>query len=339
MVNVYSGGAHDPQLERELGPDTRPASAGGIDIFCINGDEVEPVFAQLGTRRVPSRYSIIIPQWELSRFPEPWARQLERFDEVWAPSAFIRDAVAPTVCRPVSVIPGSTGVTLERFLGRRYFGIPESVYAFLFAFDLRSYHQRKNPMAVLDAFAQVVRARPAHGLVLVVKVAGADVRPDIADTLRKHLSERTTNLGLGRVIVIDRELTDTETKNLVRCCDCFVSLHRSEGFGRFLAEAMLLGRPVIATAYSGNMDFMNRDVSCLVDSRPVPVGDGEYPFWNDQVWAEPDVGEAVAWMVRFVDDPAWGRSLGERASRHIRSRFSYRAVGLRYRERLREIFV
>ena len=167
----------------------------------------------------------------------------------------------------------------------------------------------------MDAFAEVIRARPARDMVLVVKMSGADARPEAAEEIRGRLAERTANLGLGRVSLIERDLTDRETKDLVRCCDCFISLHRSEGFGRFLAEAMLLGRPVIGTAYSGNMEFMNPEVSCLVDFRLIPVAPGAYPFWEDQVWAEPDLEGAIAWMIRLVDDPAWGRRLG-RACEH-----------------------
>ena len=336
IVNVYGYEGDDRDLEAELGPAVQPASAGGVDVFCINGDEVEPVMARLGSRS-QSRMSVVFPTWELPKYPAVWAQALERFDEVWAPSSFVRDAIAPAIRRPVTTIPEPTGVRLGKFLGRRYFGIPESAYAFLFALDLRSYYHRKNPQAVIDAYAQVARARPARDLVLVLKMAGGDIRPEAAELMREDLRARAGALGLSRVVVIERGLTDTETKNLVLCCDCFVSLHRSEGFGRFLAEAMYLGKPVIATAWSGNMEFMNPDVACLVDYRLVPVRDGEYPFWSDQTWADPDVNAATEWMVRLVDQPGWGRLLGERASRHIRSRFSSRAIGLQYLDRLREI--
>ncbi len=337
IVNVYGGTSADRDLEEELGPALQPSSAGGVDVYSINGDEVEPILARLGDRR-PSRYSVVIPMWELPKYPAHWARALDGFDEVWAASKFLRDSIGPAVERPVTSIAESTGVQLSRFLGRRYFGIPESAYAFLFAFDLRSYHQRKNPQGVIDAYAQVARARPTRDLVLVVKMAGGDVRPEAAALIREQLRARADAMGLGRTVFIERGLTDTETKNLVLCCDCFVSLHRSEGFGRFLAEAMYLGKPVIATAWSGNMEFMNPDVACLVGYRLIPVRDGEYPFWQDQVWADPDVDEAAAWMVKLVDQPGWGRQLGQRASRHIRSHFSYRAIGLQYVDRLREIF-
>ena len=333
ILNVYGYEGNDRHLSAEFAPALHSAGAGGVDIYCINGDEVEPVMARLGSR-TPARLSVIFPTWELPKYPEGWARALEQFDDIWAPSDFVRDAIAPAVPRPAMTIAEPTGVRLKAFLGRRHFGIPESAYAFLCAFDLRSYHHRKNPQAVLDAYAQLARARPARDVVLVIKIAGGDVRAEAAELVRKDLEARAAAIGLNRVVLIERALTDSETKNLVLSCDCFVSLHRSEGFGRFLAEAMYLGKPVVATAWSGNMQFMHEGVACLVDYRLVPVRDGEYPFWNDQTWADPQVDAATAWMVKLVDDPAWGRRLGEAASRYIRSQFSYRAIGLQYLDRL-----
>jgi glycosyltransferase involved in cell wall biosynthesis len=337
VVNVYGGRGNDRELEEEIGPAVREETAGGIDVFVINGDEVEPVLGHLGPRRAPSARSVVYPVWELSEYPASWVRPIECFDEVWVPSVFIRDAMVKVVRKPVKVFPWSTGVRLGRFFGRRFFGIRESAYAFLFAFDHRSYVERKNPFAVVQALAEVMRARPAADVVLVIKITGSNERKAAAEAFGEELRARTREEGLGRIVLIDRELTDTETKNLVRCCDCFVSLHRSEGFGRFLAEAMLLGKPVVATGYSGNLDFMNPDVSCLVGFTLVPVAPGAYPFGEGQVWADADVGEAASWMVRLVDNPAWGRQLGERASRHIRTRFCYRAVGLQYLDGLRDL--
>ncbi len=140
-----------------------------------------------------------------------------------------------------------------------------------------------------------------------------------------------------RLIIIDKILTDNEMKNLVRCCDCFVSLHRSEGYGRGLAEAMFLGKPVVATGYSGNLDFMDETNSCLVRYSLIDVEEGQYPYAKGQVWAEPDIDHAVYYMLKLLDDRGYGRKLGEIASRHIRTYFSYRAIGLRYKNRLEEI--
>jgi glycosyltransferase involved in cell wall biosynthesis len=139
------------------------------------------------------------------------------------------------------------------------------------------------------------------------------------------------------VIVIDRVLTDNGIKNLVRCCDCFVSLHRSEGYGKGLAEAMFLGKPVVATGYSGNLDFTNEADPCLVPYSLINVEEGQYPYARGQVWAEPDIDHAVYYMLKLLDDRDYGRKLGEVASQHIRTHFSYRAIGLRYKNRLEEI--
>ena len=333
IVNAFEGGTSDADLLAEIGPAIRPHTGGGMDIYCVNGDEVEPILAHLGPRRRQARRSIGFPAWELPSYPATWARQLERFDEVWVYSTFVQNAIGPAVSVPVHVVPPPIGVRLAQFLGRRYFGIPESAYAFLFAFDFRSYHQRKNPLAVLDAFAQLVNARPAADVVLVVKIAGGDVRADAAEQLLARLRASGDQPGLGRLVILEQPLTDTETKNLVLCCDAFVSLHRSEGYGRFLGEAMYLGKPVVATAWSGNLQFMNDNVARLVRAGLIAVREGEYPHWNDQVWADPDVEEAAQHMIRLVDDPDSGRRLGERASRHIRVHFSYRAVGLDYLNR------
>ena len=195
IVNVYGGSSNDPALTEELGAALQRAGAGGVDVYFINGDEVDPVLAHLGSRG-RSRYSVVIPMWELPNYPAVWARALDRFDEVWAASKFLHDSIAPAVERPVTSLPQATGVQLSSFLGRRYFGIPESAYAFLFAFDLRSYWQRKNPRAVIDAFAHVARARAGHDLVLVVKMAGGDDRPEAAALIRDEIRSRGDALGL-----------------------------------------------------------------------------------------------------------------------------------------------
>ena len=227
------------------------------------------------------------------------------------------------------MILGATGGSIRPFLGRRHFGLPESSFVFLFGFDLRSFVERKNPMAAVEAFVRLCQSRPTLDTTLVVKVSGATDRPAAAIAVREALAHRTRDVGLGRVILLERELTDSETKNLVRCSDAFVSLHRSEGFGRFLAEAMLLGKPVIATNYSGNVDFMTPEVACLVGYNLIPVQPEAYPFWQGQVWADPDVEEAAHWMRKITDDAGWRRALGDRASRHVRQTLSHRAIGLR----------
>ena len=199
---------------------------------------------------------------------------------------------------------------------------------FLFFLDFRSYASRKNPEAVVECFKRLLESRPFAHTSLVIKVNGAELAAADASRLMGMVSDAG-----GRAMVIEGTMTDNQIKNLVRCCDCFVSLHRSEGFGRGLSEAMYLGKPVIATAYSGNMDFTAEDNSLLVRYRTVEVPEGAYPFWRGQVWADPDLEEATSHMIRLIDDPSNGVEIGRRGSLTIRKAFSYRRVGLRYRER------
>jgi glycosyltransferase involved in cell wall biosynthesis len=333
LVDVApAGGAFDPDLRRAFAPHLRTGLAQGVNLFCINGDEVERVTGLMDRGAFEGAYNVIYPAWELATYPQPWARLLERFDEVWAPSAFIRDGLLPAVARPVTHMPLAVELTFSSFLGRRHFAIPEDAFVYLFFFDFSSYAERKNPGAVLEAFERLVRSRPQAQLHCVIKFRGAAG----TEAARQALETRLQALG-GRVQAVNAELSDNEIKNLVRNADVFVSLHRSEGFGRGMAEAMALGRTAIATGYSGNLDFMTPETSLLVDYELLPVAPGAYPHGEGQVWADPSVAHAAQLMEQALDDPAGMRALGERARRHIRTAFSARAVGLRYLARLAEI--
>jgi len=322
----------DTALANTIVPHCVDRLATEVNIFHINGDEVEQSLTHLSPDPQPGSYNIIYPAWELSRYPSAWVPHLERFDEVWAPSRFTCDAIEAAVARPVTHMPLACEVRFSSPLGRRYFGIPESAYAFLFFFDFSSYLDRKNPFATIAAFLKLVGQSPFLDACLVIKTNTLRAKP--AD--RKRFEAGIVSHG-ERVRVIDSTLTDNEIKNLIRCCDCFVSLHRSEGFGRGLSEAMYLGKPVIATGYSGNMDFMTEENSFLVDFDLVPVEQGQYVHPEGQIWADPDVEQATHFMRRLVDEPEAGRRRGLVASRHIRQFFNYRAVGLRYRTRLEQV--
>jgi glycosyltransferase involved in cell wall biosynthesis len=322
----------DPSYEAEFGGYLAPQLSPTCNIFHINGDEIEQAIPHLNDPNFEKAYNIVYPAWELSKYPEAWAHQLERFDEVWAPSMFIREAIARVVTRPVLHMPLAVEVGLDTFLGRRYFEIPEHTFVYVFFFDFSSYMERKNPFGVLNAFLKVVDALPNAPLHCVLKFKGGSQGHKDQAKLQSILEKYR-----DRIQTITRELTDNEIKNLVRCADCFVSLHRSEGFGRGIAEAMTLGRAAVATGYSGNMDFMTPDTSYLVDYALIPVARGSYPFAAGQHWADPDLDHAAQLMMRAYTHPDEMRAKAEAARRHMRARFSARAIGLRYLDRLEEI--
>ncbi len=303
-----------------------------VNIFCINGDEAKQAKAHLRPFLRKDSYNIIYPMWELAQYPQEWADELNQFDEIWAPTRFIFDSIRPKAAKPLQHMPISCEVMLSSFLSRRYFGIPAGSYTFLFFFDFRSYLSRKNPEAVIEAFRRALKQRPHQNATLVIKMNGVEHEPDKA----KALLDAIADIG-AHVVPIGRTMSHNEIKNLIRCCDCFVSLHRAEGFGLGLAEAMYLGKPVIATGYSGNMDFMDADNSLPVNYQLIPVEEGAYPFWQNQVWADPDIDHAAFHMGRLMAEPGLGCAIGRRGSLRLRRDFSFRKIGLAYAERVRAI--
>jgi glycosyltransferase involved in cell wall biosynthesis len=326
-----AAGAIDPDLAADFGPHLTTSLGRGVNIFGVNGDEAARVIGRLDEAAFAAGYNIAYPAWELGRYPAEWARVLERFDEVWAPSAFVQQALAGAVSRPVHRMPLPVDLQLSSFLGRRHFGVPEDAFVVLFFFDLLSFASRKNPAAVLDALELVAARRPDADLLCVIKVRGGPGEPALAE-----LEARVAALR-GRAMLVTGDLSDNEIKNLVRNSDVFVSLHRSEGFGRGMAEAMAFGRPAIATGWSGNVDFMVPGTSLLADHALVPVPPGAYPHGEGQVWAEPSVEHAAGLIEQLLDDPEGARAMGRRARAHVEKTLSLRAAGRRIQARLKAI--
>ena len=329
VLDVYGLSGPEGRLQREIATQLTK-SLGAVNIFHLNGDEIEQALGHLQAHSDrDQRRDIVYPQWELARYPKAWVEQLERFDEIWAPTRFVYDALAPLVKKPLVHVPLACQVELSSMLGRRHFELPEASYTFLFFFDFRSYSRRKNPEAVLDSFEKLRRRMPNVAANLVLKLNGAEQAPLHVAQLKEQIKSFD-----GHVQLIERTMTDNEIKNLVRCCDCFISLHRSEGFGRGLAEAMLLGKPVIATAYSGNMDFMNNQNSLLVDYTLIDLREGDYPQWQAQQWADADSDQAAYYMAQLVSRPAQGFELGHRAVLSVIQATGFRRSGVRYAEEI-----
>lgn len=324
--------AFDPDLERDFGPHLVATLGEGVNLFGVNGDEAARVIERVGEAAFAKGYNIAYPAWELARYPKAWAQVLDRFDEVWAPSTFVQQALQEAVSRPVRRMPLAVDLRLSSFLGRRYFGIPEEAFVVMFFFDFASFAERKNPSAVLEAFELLAARRPEADIHCVIKSRGGG---DLDDA-QLALEARLATLG-GRAQAIYGDLSDNEIKNLVRVSDVFVSLHRSEGFGRGMAEAMAMGRPAIATGYSGNLDFMPPGTGLLVDYELVPVAPGAYPQGEGQVWAEASPEHASRLMEQLLDDPAEARAMGARARAFMRERYSLEALGRRYLARLEAI--
>jgi glycosyltransferase involved in cell wall biosynthesis len=339
IKDIYSYGyTIDQNIVKEIESSLINSLSNSVNIYHINLDEIEPALAALNNKLPDGAYNIIYPFWELSKMPAMWIDNLKLFDEVWAPSKFILSTIKGTVSMPIYHMPLPVEVQLDSFFGRQYFGLPYGSYVFLLFFDFRSYIHRKNPQALIDIFEKVCSARPTYDMRVVIKVHGEDASLQAMKDFQDFVSQIHTSRYKNKIIIINKLFTENEIRNLLRCSDCFVSLHRSEGFGLGMAEAMYLGKPVIATAYSGNLDFMSNETGFPVDYALIPVELGQYPYHEDNVWADPNKDQAADYMLQLIDDPIRGERLGSRASQHIRTHFSHLALGLRYKQRLQQIY-
>lgn len=318
----------DPDHLELLSSREVPDVPSGIRIFHINGDEVEPVLAAMSKRGFDfgAGRNVIVPAWELPTYPSVWKSGLETFDEAWAISTYVHEALTRAGVRS-HFVGQSLEIPSRPFLSRRYFGIRDSALVFLHFLDLTSFATRKNPEAAVEVFARLRALRPLEDIQLVLKVKNGDAAAsDWVDELRERLHDDA--------ILITDVLTAFETHSLISCSDCFVSLHRAEGTGRGAGEAMWLGRTALATGWSGNVDYMDLTSALFVNYKLVPVPAGAYPHAEGQHWADPDREHALELALRFVDDPAFRRSMEVAGRRAIAHRASNRTVGLRMLQRL-----
>jgi glycosyltransferase involved in cell wall biosynthesis len=267
-------------------------------------------YAKAGLHPRPGVRRIAVWYWELESVPAEWHAHLQWPDEVWAPTRYIAEAFRPIV--PCPVVPMLPGVRVPAFekKPRSHFGLPDDRFLFLFNFDMGSVMARKNPLAAIEAYRRAFRADDrVH---FAIKVSRGDSRPDDF----RQLKQAATDSG---VTLIDRVLPRGDLLALLASADAYVSLHRAEGLGLGMAESMLLGVPVIATAYSGNLDFMTAETAKLVPYAKVPIeaeATVNNPYPKGGFWAEPSVEAADAMMRELAADPAAARDLGLRGQRH-----------------------
>jgi glycosyltransferase involved in cell wall biosynthesis len=297
-----------------------------FNVFHVNADQMPLAYDYLGGAFFTGRYNIGYWHWELPVFPKEWLGSYDYVDEVWVPTKFVLDALVPTSPKPVVQIPHGIAFNASATASRTRFGLPRDRFVFLMMYDMFSHQARKNPESAIRAFAKAFR--PPSPAALVVKVMNADKRNQAYTALRQILAE------IPDVIVLDRILSRQEVYDLESVCDSFISLHRSEGFGLGLAESMYLGKPVIGTNWSGNVDFMDHANSCLVDYELVEITEDHGPYRRGQHWAEPDVDHAAWYMRRLVEDREFRARLASAGRETIVRKFSAAAVGQQYRKRL-----
>ena len=278
------------------------------------------------------KYNIAYFAWELPEFPDAWVPSFDYYDEVWCPSDFTTAALAMKSPVPVLTMPHAIGFPRPAESTaqlRARLGLPAAAFLFLTLFDLNSYSARKNPRAAIEAFRRSGLA--GRGAALVIKVQ--NVTGNDADFAALQQSVR----DLPGTVLLTETLSRADIYALEAACDCFVSLHRSEGFGLAIAEAMFLAKPVISTDWSAPAEFVTPDNGCPVRANLVTLEQNHGPYAKGSTWADPDVAHAAEHMTRLFADRTLGARLGAAARATIEARFAPAVIGARYRRRLEAI--
>lgn len=299
-----------------------------INIFCLTALEHLRFYLQEGAAFFEGRYNIGYWPWELENWPKKWQHCFALVDEVWSSSGYTKAAIerkspVQVLYMPMCVKVSSKSADREDI--RKKYGIPQASYAFVFSFDGNSSIARKNPIAAVKAFLKAFSAQERQA-VLIIKCMRGSMLSRAWEDIVKIASDDF------RIIVVDAVISKDEVIQLYESCDCFVSLHRAEGYGRGIAEALLLGLNIIATGYSGNVEFCELGNASLVPYKLVPVKHHEYIEAEGCLWADPIIEEAAMAMRKLA-----AAHLRSSENANINNFFSEKSIGSRYKNRLEYI--
>lgn len=293
-------------------PDTWATDYNAVDSSLLNG-----------------RYNIAYWLWELEDFPDRWLPCIQTVDEIWTPSEFISDSIRKKTGKPVITVPYAIEVAKAACFDRNHFSLPEDKFLFLTMYDFISISERKNPAAVIEAY---IKAFPEENkeVGLIIKVNHAEEKK--LERLRSRLKD------YENVYFITNNLTRSEVDSLLQASDVLVSLHRSEGFGLPLAEAMALGKPVISTNWSASTEFMDENSACLVDYKLINLKKTVGPYDKGRCWADADTEHAAYYMKRLWENKEYREAIGQNARKHIAGNLTYERTASIMKNRLKEIY-
>lgn len=287
----------------------------GVIVAVINADHFKLWIDDIGKNRLKKSTIIGVWAWETEDFPRNMHSAFELVDEIWAVSNFVKSALEKHTQKPIFVFPTpiSNPERIEK-LDRSKISLNTLEDYNLFIFDYLSVFNRKNPLGAIEAHT---KAFPnGDGPTLVIKTINSDKDPVNRERLRFAIEKRKD------IVLIENYLSREQMTALINECSTYISLHRSEGYGLTIAEAMILGRPVIATGYSGNLDFMSQQNSFLVPYELIKVGDFSPPYLSESKWADPDLNTAAEYMRYLFENKDLAQEVGRRAKLELQEKFS-----------------
>jgi glycosyltransferase involved in cell wall biosynthesis len=331
-VSVSAIDYTDTQSRREHLFHCDNVSRNKVLMMAVNADHLNEAHRRLDRKFFRKRYVIGQWFWELEEAPVWFGPAFAHVDELWAPTRFIETMLrkhAPSRVQVKYVPLPVVTPKVDASVTRARFGLDDR-YMFLFAFDFMSVMKRKNPLGLIQAFCSAFAE--GEGPMLVIKAINGDKRLMERNMLRDAVRKRSD------IVLIDEYFTKVETSTLTSLADCYVSLHRSEGLGLTISEAMTLGRPVIATGYSGNLDFLSGANSFIVPGLRVKVGHGAEGYSPEAMWMEPNVSEAAKYMRYVYENQAEAAQKGLRGQADILRAFDVASCGAIMKGRLEQIW-
>ena len=299
-----------------------------VNLIQVNADEVATFIKHTGSSYFQNKYNIGFWAWEIPAFPTKWQTAFNHFHEIWTYSNYCAETISQVSPIPVIKIMPSIALPAPS-LSRKVLGLPKDKFIFLFIFDFCSRIERKNPLATIQAFKQAFGEDDR--LLLIIKSSNSHQFSEAKTALNSAIANNSN------IKHLDWYLSKDKINGLLYNCDCYVSLHRCEGFGLTMAEAMFYGKPVIATDYSSNTEFMNVGNSFLVKYKLIPIEQDCGPYKKGNVWAKPDVEHAADLMREVFNNYQKAQEIGAVAAEEIQTLLNPQVTGSKIRKRLEYI--
>lgn len=302
----------------------------GINLIHINNSIWQQSYNQIPVSDLNRRYNIAYWLWELENFPDEWLPCIETVDEIWTPAEFISAGIRKKTDKPVMTMPYGMELDMKELLEREYFRLPQDKFLFLVMYDFLSISERKNPQGVIKAYKKAFSTENQN-VGLVIKVNHLGNKGEL-ENLKKELE------GYPNIYFITDNLSRKEVESLIAVVDVLVSLHRAEGFGLPLAEAMYLGTPVIATNWSAPTEFMDEKSACLVDYELITLSADIGPYHKGNRWADANIDQTAEYMKKLSEDKAYYENKIRAGSTYIREVLNPEKMAQKMENRIREIY-
>ncbi|MCK0131572.1 glycosyltransferase [Flavobacteriaceae bacterium F08102] len=300
-----------------------------VNLIQLSLKDLETFIAIIDPNLFKNKYSILFLVWESEYIAPALAENLTLFNEIWTPSAYCKKIFKKIYNNPITIVPHPVEVHLTPLSNEQKLDVfDKNKFSFLFLFSYHSSMERKNPLFLIEAFKTAFRN--TDSVELIIKTVGGKKY--------KKQRQRLEQYGCENIKIYDVELDKNSVNHLINTCDSYVSMHHSEGFGLTLAEAMYLGKPTVATNYSGNTEFMNKNNSFLIDSKLSYIENPDRNFCPKTLWANPLFSDAVKKLKSVYENRDLRTEKALNAERYIKEKLSFYAIGTIVKNRLNYIY-